>query len=509
MLTIKDILTRPLFQSARLVAGEEGQVRAVKWVHIGEIPHLSQFLKGGELVLSTGVGLADASLRRTFIEGLIQAGAAGLVLELGSYFSDPPEDLLFLAAQKAFPVIVFPHAVRFLDLSYEINTLIISEHHHVLEELESLSLRIRQVLLNTEGPEALVRTLYGVTREPIWYRRRFADQEDLVWGEWTNRPPVAESPALHPTVEQHQGSWWVRQSVMVFDNPVGDLYVEIESPILEERLYLALDRVAAALAQDFIREETLQKSQRREEAVMLQSLFFQEPLSPAVLRRFDSRYGLNGAHRYRVGMTAPSTYARLRHTLQTPLLALEESDRTLLILLARPPAIDHELQRIEEALRTANAGESVGWSRLHAESRTIREALLEAHGAWMVSRLRGQPRSLCYDALGIYRWVLATERSQLHGLLIEPELRTVLLMPRAARDNLLDTLEVVVSGASKSEAANQLGIHRQTLYTRLKRLESVLGADFLSPHRRTAIHAAILALRFLESAPEDRRAPPS
>ena len=49
----------------RVVAGEDGLDRPVRWVHIAEVPDIATLLRGGELVLTTGIGLPadDAGLR--------------------------------------------------------------------------------------------------------------------------------------------------------------------------------------------------------------------------------------------------------------------------------------------------------------------------------------------------------------------------------------------------------------------------------------------------------------
>ena len=43
--------------SPRLVAGEDGLDRPVRWVHVAEVPDIATLLRGGELVLTTGIGL--------------------------------------------------------------------------------------------------------------------------------------------------------------------------------------------------------------------------------------------------------------------------------------------------------------------------------------------------------------------------------------------------------------------------------------------------------------------
>ena len=43
----------------RVVAGEESLDRLVRWVHAIELPDAARLLRGGELVLTTGIALPD------------------------------------------------------------------------------------------------------------------------------------------------------------------------------------------------------------------------------------------------------------------------------------------------------------------------------------------------------------------------------------------------------------------------------------------------------------------
>ena len=56
-LQVKDVLENTHFQSAEVVAGEDGLLRIVKWAHVIEIIQVDNFLAGDELILTTGISL--------------------------------------------------------------------------------------------------------------------------------------------------------------------------------------------------------------------------------------------------------------------------------------------------------------------------------------------------------------------------------------------------------------------------------------------------------------------
>jgi sugar diacid utilization regulator len=85
----------------------------------------------------------------------------------------------------------------------------------------------------------------------------------------------------------------------------------------------------------------------------------------------------------------------------------------------------------------------------------------------------------------------------LYQLRQSPELRHFVeqvLLPLAGRETLRATLKVFLeSGGSQVEAAKRLGIHRNTLAYRLRRVGSLVGVDVTDPAAWLTFHLAISA----------------
>ena len=105
------------------------------------------------------------------------------------------------------------------------------------------------------------------------------------------------------------------------------------------------------------------------------------------------------------------------------------------------------------------------------------------------------------DDLGLYRLFYP-----LWGDRVVEEFRAALLGRLEEYDQrrgsqLIDTLEAYLSlGGALSEAADQLGIHRNTLSYRLQRIGELTGRDLASPRDRLLLRVALVA-RYLP-APE-------
>lgn len=99
-----------------------------------------------------------------------------------------------------------------------------------------------------------------------------------------------------------------------------------------------------------------------------------------------------------------------------------------------------------------------------------------------------------HDALGIYALLAAQPREQLRSLGVAQAITGLL----DADPALLVTAEAFLDQAGDSRAvAEHLGVHRATIYHRLRRIEELTGFDLSDGERRLVLHLGIKAARFL------------
>ena len=76
--TVQDIVAiagMPL----RVLTGEAHADRPIRWVHVSELEDPTPWLKGGELILTTGLGIGGTPAKhRAYVKRLAEAGLTGL-----------------------------------------------------------------------------------------------------------------------------------------------------------------------------------------------------------------------------------------------------------------------------------------------------------------------------------------------------------------------------------------------------------------------------------------------
>ncbi|HKG09968.1 MAG TPA: PucR family transcriptional regulator ligand-binding domain-containing protein, partial [Gaiellaceae bacterium] len=127
MLTVRDIATLPGLD-LRVAAGAEGLSREVSWLHVSELDDPTQWLEGGEVLLTTGLGVGELATRqREYVRRLAEHRLAGLGFGVGFNFAEVPPALAEEADRLGFPVLEVPYEVPFVAITKNAVSHIASE----------------------------------------------------------------------------------------------------------------------------------------------------------------------------------------------------------------------------------------------------------------------------------------------------------------------------------------------------------------------------------------------
>src|SRR3954467_3947868 len=106
--TVRSVLASPALLHGRpeVLSGAERLDFQVRWVHVGEVREIAGLLQGGELILSTGLAMTGpVGAAVAYLRDLVEAGAAGLVVELGPSFPAVPREVVAEARSAGFPLV--------------------------------------------------------------------------------------------------------------------------------------------------------------------------------------------------------------------------------------------------------------------------------------------------------------------------------------------------------------------------------------------------------------------
>lgn len=529
-LTIKDILERPLFQKADAYADEVALQRAVKWVHILEVTQVNGLLSGNELILSTGIGWQeDEELSVSFLRQIIDCGASGLCIELGTYTKRPFEKMKLLAAQEHFPLIFFHEEVRYIDITQDLHAYFIHQHHRMVSELEALSGQLNQLLLSGKGILPLLKVLHQATlaqvaffpvgAEACFYPPVGKDHGDRMHLDWMNGALLSDTDGKKRIAHR---------PILALDHLFADLLLSSKKELSEFDIF-ALDRCTTAVAHEMMRTKYMEERRRYKE-----DLWIIEWLSGGHTYQEIKEY-LNGLRSSIKLIRAAVCVFDLQHKKHTgtpdfePLLiqkymvarSIFEGEGFFLL----PTCVDEQMVFILlDQLSRSNAPERLmkgivrlGQTEEHEESAffsglfgigqetsdfTLLQSSYEtAKEAILIQKDIGPLPKPFYSQLHVYRMVYMLKKAGQLPAFIEEYIGPLVKYDTDKSGELLKTLKVYLTQyGSKQETATELLIVRQTLYHRLEKITALIGDTFMRPDRRIMIELALYAYEYTDGA---------
>ncbi|MET9648151.1 PucR family transcriptional regulator [Streptomyces syringium] len=516
-----------------VVAAADRLDRPVRWVHAGEAPNIAALLKGGELLLTTGLGVGTRPAeQRAFVRGLVERDIAALVVELGARFATLPAAVVDTARSYGLPLVQLHREVPFVAVTEEIHTELVNEHYALLRRAEEVHRQCTRVLLDGGGVPEILRLFAGFAGNPV-----FLETPDgrLLYATGPEPQPGAADPLqVWEGLRAGAAAGGGLAGSVVVDIPgsgPGPDAVRARLAVLPVNAPLApVHRIAADRAAGLLAVVLLQERQEEELAARGRGDFLtdlaEERLdpadAPAQARVLGFRPGpgplLPVVLRPQARHTGPApadSWSALAHAVREELTAvgapvllgvrLPEGRMPLLVGLREETDRAAVAERVAAALRAGVerawperagsrppvvvVGAAVGWAAVGAALRHAADAATAAQG--LPDRAWHDVRRLDVDLL---LWRLRS-----HGDLsafVERVIGPLLAHDRAARPPLLPTLEAYLAHAGrKAETARELHLNRQTLYDRLARIARLLGTDLEDPQTALALSLALQARR--------------
>ncbi|WP_035856991.1 PucR family transcriptional regulator [Cryptosporangium arvum] len=496
-LTLAELLQFDAVRDARpeVLAGHRALDRPVRWVHSSEIYEIGPLLSGGELLLTTGLGLAgsDAGARRHYVRDLAERGVSGLAVELGRSFPDVPAELIDEATRQGLPLIVLRAVVPFIRMCEAANTAIVDEAARRLRLGDRVTRALNDALISGAGIAGLLRTAVDVTGAPVVLT--------TASGALVASYGVPDDHAAWATVDAAAAD----AEVIVHGRAWGRLVAGAGSALPAEDLAATIERTATALAVEILRTGDPPTERERHAAALLADLVAAGALAPA---EAAVRTGLAGFRpppgRMLVGVAVDAPETRPAVTLidQAARLlgtsALRARVRESVLALVVADTVGAVEKAFVEAGHRSGAPQitvAIGYP-VPATSTPDWAASLENSRAALALALTGARRGGTRPTVVPAR-TLALELELRRGggtdAFVERTIGPLVAWDAQHHTELVRTLELYLRhGASVTRTAAVLHLRRQSLYQRLERIETLLGHPPADPALYPALLAACL-----------------
>ena len=511
MLTVAD-LTSEL--DLKITAGGEAAAeRVIRWVHISELADPTQWLSGGELLLTTGIQLDNAERQRSFVRLLAEKELAGLGFGTGFDHSKLPRALVDEAERLGFPLFEVPYEMPFIAITEAVARNVVNENYDVVRRGLAVNERLERLVLEGGGLTEIAREVAGAVGgsaavldargEALAHggRKLSAEVIATVREHVKGRAPVAapfvpSDPALsgralaHP-VSPRGGAAEAWLVVVRRSGQLGDF----------ERL--CVQQAAVVVALELMRERVARETERRLSG---------EVLSAALSGRLDSGDLRDRLSPFGVGESAAAlvfesgdpgaaqlTLERHLRTVGQPgLVATHEAGRREYVCAV----IDADgVDPVEVAAEARRALEPLHGSVRAAASRPaaadrLRHSFHEARCALEATGFSNgtTPEVASHRDLGAFTLLLSVQDADALRLYCESVLGPIEDADGRYAGELLRSLEAYIDRNGHWErAASDCYCHRHTLRYRIKRIEELTGRDLGRANDRVELWLALRA----------------
>jgi purine catabolism regulator len=514
-LSVRDILAVPGL-ALRLVAGEASVDRPVRWVHSSELEDPTPWLKGGEILLTTGAGIGTTPAKqRVYVKRLADAGLAGLGLGLGFGHERVPKALANAAEEAAFPLFEVPYPVPFIAITEAVFTRLLSEQYDMLQRAVDAEHVLTRSVMEGGGVDGIASSLAGVSGgwallldlHGIALASAPSDAEARAGRIWEEvRASRPEGTGFSLTLVDAGDHVWVQ--------PVGAQgRVEAFLALGKRDALTQVDRIVAGHALSLFAIELAKARAVAEAERRLQGDFFDAltggSLAPAQLERGLARFGFAPSDRLVVFALEGADPGALAYAAEDQLsraggaYLISRGDEGIHVLVPADP------ERDAEDLRKAVVERLGGQPQVRlgvgspAAAGEAGRSLREARYALQVCRLEGWD-SAGFEDLGTYRLLLSMADPDALRAFADSMLAPLDAYDHEHGGELQVSLRAFLQHNARWEtAAGELYVHRHTLRYRMRKVEELTGRDLSSSFDRMEFWLALRA-RELLAAQEPR-----
>jgi len=488
-LWLSELLDDPSL-GAEVVAGHAGidQRGPIRWAHISELPDPTPWLEGGELLLTTGLGVRDSpELQRRFVAGIADRGVVALGLSIGVSVDAVPDAMLAACDEHALPLFTMPYEIPFIAVSRRVAHHAFERHYATLRRAVDLHRQVLASVVADTGVDGVLATVAkampGVALVAFDFSGTHlggADPSgliadigaDVLW---------AALPHDRPRATSRIGERSVTSTAVVLGEHLEAVVAAIsEGPLLEHE-ELLFEQGVTGVSLELARHRSVRDAHRSRVDDILEEVAAHR-MTAGMVERSLERLGAKPLDAYRVlaidGRTSRAGDDALCTVVEDALLPLGRPivgrlDGTVYAVVSDHP---EGAERIVAAARRRGWPDVVvGRSRAKTEFDALRAAIREAGVALHLDDAAavhdvdqlGLPGLLAgiRDELGAEDFV-----AQVLGPVVEHDERESAHLVRSLRTYL-------AHGCRPGPAADELCIHRHTLAYRLDRIRDLTGRD--------------------------------
>jgi len=536
------------FENVRLVAGNDSVIlKNVTGVTIVEAPDIAEWIKGGELLLTSLYNFhSDYDRQKEMVTKLAEKGAAGLIVKISRFVKDIPEIIIETGNQFGLPIFELPGDVKYIDILYPVMCELFNRQVTILEHYKKCHSRFIDLSLNEGTLEDILKELSNIIRKPAM----LLTHDYKIINASTSQYLSANQPALKMTHLESSSSldFYSQKIELTKDGAIVEsdmiitpliildyikvyLAIEASNKTLSELDYVAIETAVSNISLSLVKQKAIQEIEYRFKNDIIDDLIQGryvtendiEARAKAVgwdlnqslvvilvqLRHIgpgkDFLEEKNVFRRKesisRILMVINNTAS---HYIKNPII-ISKSDR-FLILFPTKEIHSNSIKRFSDELHSniklqiPNVSTCIGIGTESKKISEVKKSYIEANDAASFGKMvYGDDVVIEYDQLGVYRLLCQFQDPEDLKRFIHPALLKLYKYDTDKNNDLIKTLEVYLSNnANAKKSAEELFIHYKTVQYRINRIKEIMGIEFEDKIYKLEIEMGLKIINLLD-----------
>ncbi len=523
---VKDVLKLSPLKDAIVLSGEQYLHKVVKGLTIMEAPDITDWLKGGELILTSlyPIRFFSELEQKQFIAKLAEKEVSALVIKKHRFVNEIPQSIIDEGEKCRLPIIQIPKDVPYVDILYPVMEEILDTQVKKLQYYKEIHDQFTALSLADVSPEKIIETLENLIGNPVaLFDRNFfciattlptlSTFKIVEKSHYKNKTEDMKFPHYRQIVKYSEQNEQVGHQIVVpietFNHIKAYLLIgEMNNP-LGELDFIAVENAATSLSLQLVKQFAVAEVDKQFKNDLLEQLI-EGKLPSNVLYQNANLIGwdIDGAFAvvlFRINkdeelISSKQVKRRLSNANKETLLheAIQQylpngiigSKSGLKVVLWKANIEDQKwLIKIKEKVSAIidllkkqdnDIIIQVGIGTLSDHINSISDSYKKAQDALEFGEiLNGKESITSYSELGVFRMLGQFTNTEELKTFIPPSLQTLLNYQQANKTDLLTTLKVFLQCNQNATKASQLlFIHHKTAVYRIERIKEITGMNF-------------------------------
>ena len=117
-LTVREALSLNILKEAEVVAGRGGLDNPIRWTHILDLPQVTEWVKGGEVLITSGVGIQDnPQAQAKYMREAVEKKVAAVFVSKEDFMPHTTPVMREIADLNDLPLVELPRAIPFIEVT--------------------------------------------------------------------------------------------------------------------------------------------------------------------------------------------------------------------------------------------------------------------------------------------------------------------------------------------------------------------------------------------------------